>query len=129
MTGSYLLDTNIVVALLSGDMKVKDEIASADEVFISVVVLGELYYGVEKSIKVEQNRDQINKFADTVTVLECDEDTATEYGKIKSHLKKAGTLIPENDIWISATGRQFDLTISTRDKHFRHVPDVKLVEW
>jgi tRNA(fMet)-specific endonuclease VapC len=50
-----LLDTNIISALLKGDTLVADHIDNASEVYISSIVIGELFYGAEYSVKIEQN--------------------------------------------------------------------------
>jgi tRNA(fMet)-specific endonuclease VapC len=43
MSGSYALDTNIVIALFADERAVKEQLAAADEVFLPIIVLGELY--------------------------------------------------------------------------------------
>jgi tRNA(fMet)-specific endonuclease VapC len=47
--GKYLLDTNIVIGLLNGDDRIREAIRIAAEVFIPVIVAGELYFGAAKS--------------------------------------------------------------------------------
>lgn len=46
------------------------------------------------------------------------------YGELKGQLKRQGTPIPTNDIWIAALTLQFGLTLYTRDDHFRHLAQV-----
>ena len=53
MNGKYLLDTNIVIAILAGETNVLERLVESDEVFVPVVVLGELYYGARKSAHVK----------------------------------------------------------------------------
>jgi tRNA(fMet)-specific endonuclease VapC len=62
-------------------------------------------------------------------VLACDLDTAREYGVIKNALREKGRLIPENDIWIAAIARQHDLTLVTRDEHFKEIKHLKVEMW
>ncbi len=54
MSGRFLLDTNIIIALFGEDASVKKQLAHADEVFISSTVLGELYFGAHKSKHVKK---------------------------------------------------------------------------
>lgn len=54
------------------------------------------------------------------------EDTARQYGELFAKLRRQGTPIPTNDIWIAALALQYDLTLDTRDEHFKRVPDLKL---
>ena len=55
MSGRFLLDTNIIIALFGNDASVKNRLAQADEVFISSTVLGELFFGAHKSKHVKKN--------------------------------------------------------------------------
>lgn len=111
MSGRFLLDTNTVIALFGDRASIKEHLARADEVFVSSVALGELYYGAFKSSRAEDKLRQIEDFATSCTVLCCDKNTAKEYGSIKNRLRKKGTPIPENDIWISAIAKQHDIII------------------
>ena len=51
------------------------------------------------------------------------------YGKVKNGLRKKGRPIPENDIWIAAIAFQHDLTLVSRDEHFKEVENLKLEKW
>ena len=102
MSGRYLLDTNIVIALFAGDAAVKNHLAVAAEVFVSSIVIGELCYGAQKSGRAKVNLARIDEFAANNVVLGCDTDTARRYGEIKNALRAKGHPIPENDIWIAA---------------------------
>ncbi|MFQ5901266.1 MAG: PIN domain-containing protein [Thermodesulfobacteriota bacterium] len=52
MNGSFLLDTNIIIALFAQDYSVREYLLEAQEIFIPNVALGELYYGARKSSHV-----------------------------------------------------------------------------
>jgi tRNA(fMet)-specific endonuclease VapC len=129
MNGRFLLDTNIVIAIFATEATVQMELAKASEVFISSVVLGELYYGAYKSTRATDNLARIQEFAARNTVLGCDGETAQEYGIIKNQLRARGRPIPENDIWIAATARQHNLTLVTRDGHFGEVDGLGIEAW
>ncbi len=55
MTGRFLIDTNIVIALFAKDPAVQQHLGIATEVFTPAIVLGELYYGAYKSSRVKEN--------------------------------------------------------------------------
>lgn len=55
----FLLDTNIITAWLRGETSVADKIDKAKEIYIPVIVVGELYYGALYSTKVEKNIREI----------------------------------------------------------------------
>ena len=129
MNGGYLLDTNIVIALLASEAEVGRCLANAAEVFVSSVVIGELYFGAYKSAHAAANLARIDEFVARNTVLACDAETARWYGEIKNDLRAKGRPIPENDIWIAAIAKQYDLTLATRDGHFNEVMGLKVEAW
>ena len=129
MSGSFLLDTNIVIALFGGDALVKKRVATDSKFFIPCLVLGELYYGAQKSRRVNENTIKIKEFITGTKVLNCDSNTALEYAIIKNQLRKRGCPIPENDIWIAALAKQYNIALITRDKHFKEIKDVNVQTW
>jgi tRNA(fMet)-specific endonuclease VapC len=129
MSGRFLLDTNIVIALFAEEPGVISHLDEAEEVFVPAVVLGELYYGARKSTRVEENIARIDDFARDAAVLGCDADTAAKYGQIKNDLRAKGRPIPENDVWIAALALQHGLEMVSRDPHFEEVPDLAVTVW
>jgi tRNA(fMet)-specific endonuclease VapC len=129
MSGKCLLDTNIVIAIFSRDEAVMTELAKSREIFIPSIVLGELYYGAQKSAHKKENTAVIDKFASANTILACDVDTARQYGKIKESLLAKGRPIPDNDIWIAAIAFQHHLPLVTRDLHFNEIKGLAIKSW
>jgi tRNA(fMet)-specific endonuclease VapC len=129
MNGKFLLDTNIVIALFAQDEGVQQRLAEAEEIFICSIVLGELYFGARKSARTETNLSHLDEFATSAAVLPTDAITAQYYGRIKHQLRTAGQPIPENDVWISAVAQQHQLTLVSRDAHFRNVADLATEAW
>ncbi|WP_293305413.1 type II toxin-antitoxin system VapC family toxin [Pedobacter sp. UBA5917] len=123
-----LLDTNIISALFKGDVSVANHIDKS-EVYLSSIIVGELCYGAEYSTKIEENIANIKQLISTYNVLSVDEETSFIYGKIKADLRKKGTPIPENDIWIASSAIQHKLKLSTRDKHFQEIKGLKILAW
>ena len=129
MTGRFLLDTNVIVALFANDPAVCQYLTGDTEVFLPAIALGELYYGAYKSLRVKDNIARIDGFASACVTLAVDPVTAQWYGQIKDKLRKLGRLIPENDIWIAAIAQQHDLALITRDSHFEGVDGLPLQKW
>lgn len=129
MTGRYLLDTNIVIGVFNGESLLQRRVTSTPEVFVSIVSLGELFYGARNSKHVQENVDRVEQFAASVTVLDCDSETARRYGLLKRELRERGTPIPENDIWIAALAGQHDLALVTRDNHFSAISELRREHW
>ena len=84
MSGRFLLDSNIVIAIFAEESAVLERAAAAEEVFVPAVALGELYYGARKSARSETNIARIDEFAATVAVLGCDAITAQQYGRSRT---------------------------------------------
>ena len=127
--GNYLLDTNIVIGMLTGDMAIQEKMQDRNNLFLAAPVVGELYYGAQKSNKVTENLHRINIFIEEHTFLPCDLETAQWYGIIKDRLQKEGRPIPNNDIWIAALAMQHDLILVTRDAHFDEVESLQTERW
>jgi len=72
MTGKFLLDTNIVIALFGGDSTVKQRLEKAAEVFLPSIAAGELFFGAYKSTRIEQNLALLEEFIAHCPILNCD---------------------------------------------------------
>ena len=129
MSGELLLDTSVVIALLERDPKAVERFRSDHEVSISVITIGELLFGAEKSARPAENRARAEAFADDCTVRSCDRGTARRYASIKHALRSKGRPIPENDIWIAATALEHGLALATRDKHFEEIDGLEVQAW
>jgi tRNA(fMet)-specific endonuclease VapC len=121
-----LLDTNIALALLNGDREVQKRLEEAQAVYLPIIVIGELYFGAEYSIRLKHNFASLKKISVRFKQLLITEETCLHYGKLKAHLRKVGKPIPENDIWIAALAIQHKLTFLSRDSHFKELPGVRL---
>ena len=129
MAGDYLLDTNILIDLIKEDEKIVARIEEADNVYMPVNALGELYYGAYNSTQLTKHLAETIAIEKNIIVLVTTASTAKVYGQIKSKLKKMGNPIPDNDIWIAAIAMEHDLTVLTGDKHFQAIDGLKLELW
>lgn len=129
MSGRFLLDTNIVIALFADEAIVKDNLVQASEVFIPSIVIGELCYGARKSGRVGANLARIDELVAGSTILVCDAGTAQQYSEVKNNSRLKGRPLPENDVWIAAIALQHDLILVTRDAHFQEVESLQTVAW
>lgn len=126
-----LLDTNAYSKLLAGDEKVLSILAESDVVYMSIFVLGELYAGFKGGNKEQENKQLLKMFIQkpTVEILEATEETSQVFGQVKNDLKKAGTPLPINDVWIAAHTLESGSTLITYDIHFQEIPDLRLWEY
>jgi len=120
------LDTNSYVAYFRNDDKVLQLIRRADQIFLPFAVLGELRAGFLGGRQSEQNERHLAEFLNSSRVrpLFADEQTTHHYARLHLQLRKQGTPIPANDMWIAALAVQHDLMLCTRDRHFDHLPQL-----
>ena len=129
MSGSVLLDTNILIGILAKDEAILSRLVETEAVFLPSIALGELYFGAFKSAHPDDNAERIDRLAASTAILYCDGNTALHYGRIKTGLRAKGRPIPENDIWIAAIAQQHGLTVVSRDLHFREIENLTVAEW
>ncbi len=121
-----MLDTSAYSALARGNQSVAHVVREADEVWVSVVALGELYAGFHRGTRRPENERILRRFlaSPRVAVADVVEDTAVRYAEILAFLRDAGTPVPTNDIWIAAGAMQYGLRLLTTDAHYRRIPQV-----
>ena len=65
---------------------------------ISVVVLGELEWGVQHSQRVQGNQVALDDWLTAVQVVDLNADVGRRYGQLRTHLAAAGQMIGPNDL-------------------------------
>ena len=127
--GRLALDTNAVIAYREGISEVCKLVDESDVIILPVTVIGELLYGALNSTKTTNNEKFVNKFAGYSLVMPIDESVAARYAKVRFTLKRQGTPIPENDIWIAAACLDLKVPLLSLDDHFKHVPGLNVISW
>lgn len=118
-----------MIAFFGNEKAVVDRVKELPEVFVPVIVVGELLYGAAKSARSLENARRVRHFAQSVSLLAVDRATAESYAVIKNELRGKGRPIPENDIWIAAIAIEHHLTVVTRDPHFSEVDGILVESW
>jgi tRNA(fMet)-specific endonuclease VapC len=121
-----LLDTSAYSAFLRGHDEVRAALQRAEEIYLSATILGELLAGFRRGAHRRKNESELQTFLSSprVHVADIDWGTAERYAVILDALRRAGTPIPTNDLWIAATAMQHGLRLITTDAHYRHVAQV-----
>jgi tRNA(fMet)-specific endonuclease VapC len=124
-----LLDTNSYSEIDEGDPNTIKRVEAATEVWVPVIVPGELHAGFELGSRKDQNEQQLDSFLGrpSVGVLLPDHETARHYGRVYQLLRRQGTPIPTNDIWIASLALQHELVLDSADRHFLYVPGLSLL--
>jgi tRNA(fMet)-specific endonuclease VapC len=124
-----ILDTNALSAIAEAQPAVTAILARVQQVALPTIVLGEYRYGIAQSRQAARYRQWLDGLMASCTVLDVTQRTAEHYASIALELKRAGTPIPANDLWIAALAREHALPILSRDHHFDAVPNLKRLSW
>lgn len=124
-----IIDTNALSAFFEGENAIESVLASANAVYLPVVVLGEYRYGLRASKLRKRLEPQLISFAKSCTVLAILESTTQFYATVRQGLKKQGTPIPENDVWIAALALEYNLPVLSKDLHFDSVQQIDRMSW
>ena len=120
------LDTNRITDLFRGDLELAEQLGTAEEVWIPLFALGEIKAGFQGGTEQRRNESLLNRLLakPTVGVLLPGRETAEHYARIFVQLRRAGTPVPDNDLWIAALVLEHDLVLITRDRHFERIPQI-----
>jgi len=117
------LDTNAYTALMKGDASAARQVRGAEAVMVSAVVAGELLYGFRNGKQYDRNRRQLDAFLAEayvefrpVTWLTCE-----RFALVAAQLRRAGTPLPTNDIWVAAHALETGAHLLSYDAHFGKV--------
>jgi tRNA(fMet)-specific endonuclease VapC len=124
-----ILDTNGLSAVADGDASLIPILRRATEIAVPVIVLGEYRYGVRQSRECQRYEQWLMDSLPNYRILDVDQETTTYYATLRTELKKAGTPIPANDVWVAALCRQYRLPILSRDRHFDIVAGLRRIDW
>lgn len=118
-----LLDTSAYVGFKRKIEEVVDIIASAESILFSPIVLGELMFGFRNGNRFKENMVDLNNFLEheVVEFIQIGKTTSDRYSRIALHLKRQGTPIPSNDIWIAAQAVEHGAELITLDRHFENI--------
>ena len=96
----------------------------ADRVVLPATVIGELHHGFRKGVRFDENARQLRHFLaePQVAVHPTTLRTAEIFGEFAEFLRRRGTPIPTNDIWIAAAAHECGGRLLSRDDHFRLLP-------
>ena len=123
------LDANRYTDLCRGDLEVAGTLEEADSVYVPFVVLAELRAGFAFGSLGRDNEQVLQRFLRKpgVDVLYPDDTTTRTYARLYRQLRRQGTPIPINDLWIAALVVEHNLALCSHDHHFDHLPQIEIV--
>jgi len=124
-----VFDTNILIQYLRDPDAFADALALYDVVTFTPTVLGEFRAGITPTKQGAENLRALDDFLlnPAVEQLPVTSQTSGFYARIFQSLKRQGTPIPTNDIWIAATAMQYGCDLFTADGHFVHIQGLNIV--
>lgn len=128
----YMLDTNICIYVIKNyPPKLRERFNRlAEQLSISSITLGELYYGAEKSARRLANLQAVEHFIARLEVLSFSPKAAAHYGQVRAELERAGTPVGPHDMLIGAHARAEGLIVVTNNaREFRRMPGLRVETW
>jgi tRNA(fMet)-specific endonuclease VapC len=133
MGARYLIDTDIFVFIRQhrpAQLRARFEKLQQGEAVISVVVYGELLYGVQKSVDPAKAMRLLEEMISIATVEPMTLSVAHEYSRLRAVLERKGEIIGNNDLWIAAHALATGLVLVTNnEREFKRVPGLKVQNW
>ena len=134
MPTQYLLDTNICIYITKHQPEIVrqhfEKHLPDGNIFISVITLGELRFGAEKSQWKDKAFKVIDELTSIIPVIELDEQTAVHYAQIRKQLALQGQMIGNNDLWLAAHARANNwVMVTNNEKEFLRVDGLRVENW
>jgi tRNA(fMet)-specific endonuclease VapC len=133
MSVQYLLDTNICIYIAKNhppQIRQKFTQLNAQQIIMSIITLGELRFGAEKSHQREKSISAINQLTNLMRVEDLTQEVADHYGDIRSCLQKNGNMIGNNDLWLAAHARSQNwILVTNNDREFLRVEGLHIENW
>lgn len=122
----FCLDTSAYSHFKRGETSVVEALSHALWIGVPAVALGELHAGFLLGTRPDRNESELRKFLahPAVEILAVDDEAAQIYAEIVVALRRAGTPIPTNDIWIAALAARAGAPVLTYDAHFAEIARV-----
>ncbi len=128
-----LLDTNAASDLMRDHPQTKARLAGhADPIASSVVVVGEIRYGLDRLPAGKKRTDLKARALAILAALRIEpatEPIAQTYSQLKAALENQGLNLDDNDLWIAATATTHGYLLVTRDHAFSKVPGLQVEDW
>jgi tRNA(fMet)-specific endonuclease VapC len=130
----YLLDTGIMGDFINRRRGVDRLAAEArtrgDRVGTCWPVIGELWFGVERSVTRELNRERLIRALSRIPKWPFEDEAAQHFGRIRHELRRDGRVMSVVDMQLAAIAFALgNCTVVTKDGNLSAVPGLQLENW
>lgn len=131
----YVLDTNVVSALMTEDAKTIDRLERhrRDEVVVPQPVFAEIAYGIARLHRSKRRDVLAARFAlvrDELPAAVWTAEVTDAFGQIKAALEREGRRIEDFDAAIAAHARaRGAVLVTTNAKHMARIPHLSIEDW
>lgn len=129
----YILDTNSIIYWIKsvGNFENKiNQLCDENIITTTIITICEIYYGVEKSKKKDENLKILNEMVEKIGFENIGEKTPEIYGKIKFNLQSKGIVLDDFDLLIASICIEQNAVLVTDNvKHFERIKELKIENW
>jgi tRNA(fMet)-specific endonuclease VapC len=133
---NYLLDTNACIALINQTSalvrsRFQKAVSGGAQMYVSSVIIFELWYGVAKSVRQAHNTQRLEVFlAGPIVLLSLEPEDARFAGSIRAALQASGMPISAYDVLIAGQALARQLTLVTANvSEFSRVKGLTWQDW
>ncbi len=126
----FVLDTSAYSGFNRGNQKLRAYFKPENAILVPLIVVGELRAGFAGGTKKTENEQLLLRFLDApnVIAITISDATTTMFANIYSQLRKSGTPIGTNDLWIAALALEYDMSVLTTDNDFSKINNLKVIQ-
>jgi tRNA(fMet)-specific endonuclease VapC len=132
----YSFDTNACIALINGKpasvrAQFEKSIREDSAAFVSSIVVFELWYGIAKSSRPENNAHRLARFlSGPVSILPFQEEDARASGEIRAETEAIGKSVGAYDLLIAGQALRHKMTLVTANtREFGRIKNLLWEDW
>ena len=128
MSGTINLDSSFLIRAMRGDLELWNRVRGYETPSVTCIAVAELMVGAKASQRPKERLAAVQRVVETLAIVYPDNATLEHYSDLAAHLRKKGTPIPTNDVWIASLCLQHDMPLAAIDAHFSLIEGLKLVD-
>ncbi|MBI4438830.1 type II toxin-antitoxin system VapC family toxin [Candidatus Woesearchaeota archaeon] len=127
----YCLDTDFAIDFIRGESSAVKRLSLLQnmeaDISITPLTLCELYKGAFMSVKPEEGLSFVNRFLESVNLLQHSKHSCLIFGRDYAFLKSRGLITQEIDLMIASICKENNNVLLTRNlKDFKNIPGLRL---